>query len=153
MDTSGPKRNIRAALTKQYEARVAETIKRVDPHRATACETLKDVDNLEKEALTGSWSADKVKTATPTQTTFLDAPLLTLRELMPGGTGDQDPDDDLDQSFRADRIDFIVMHRPLTNSEREADNMIEDAADIDWAIPEKEEFEEYDGYVVRHLHG
>ena len=147
MDTSGPKRNVRASLTKKYEARVAETIKKVDPHRATARETLKDVDNLEKESLSGSVSADKVKLAPPTPTTFLEAPLLTLRELMPGGTGDQDPDDDLDQAFRADRIDFIVMHRPMTSNEKLADNVLEDVADVDWEIPEKEEFEDVMGLL------
>ena len=147
MDTSGPKRNVRANLTKLYEARVAETIKKVDPHRATARETLRDVDNLEKEALSGSWKAEKVQPAPQPPTQFLDAPLLTLRELMPGGTGDQDPDDELDQSFRADRIDFIVMHRPLTANEQIADNVLEDAADVDWEIPEKEDFEDCMGLL------
>ena len=147
MDTSGPKRNVRAALTKMYDARVAETIKKVDPHRATAREKLGDVDNLEKESLSGSYVADKVQPKPQQPTNYVDAPMLTLRELMPGGTGEQDPDDDLDQAFRADRIDFIVMHRPLSDKELQVDGVIEDPADVDWSIPEKEEFEDCMGML------
>ena len=107
----------------------------MDPHRAAAREALGDVDNLEKEA----------KPQQPTN--FLDAPMLTLRELMPGGTGDQDPDGDLDQAFRADRIDFIVVHRPLSANEVQVDGVIDDPANVDWSIPEKEDFEDCMGLL------
>ena len=147
MDTSAPKRNIRADLTKLYEARVAETTKKVDPHRATAREKLGDTDNFEKEPLVGSYVAATVQPKPQPPQSFLEAPLLTLRELMPGNTGDEDPEGDLDQSFRADRIECLVMHRPLTEGEKQLDGVIENPGDVDWSIPEKEDFEDCMGLL------
>ena len=56
MDTSSStsRKNVRAALSEQYDARVAETIEKVDPNRAKANEALKDVDNMEAGGLQGA---------------------------------------------------------------------------------------------------
>ena len=119
MDTgeaSKTKRNARLNITKQYDARVAATSEKVDPLRAKAKAALKDVDNFEVEPLNGQWGADTVPKA-PAAMNPEDAPLVTLRQLMPGSTGEQDEDQELDRAFRADRIDFILVQRPLTDTE------------------------------------
>ena len=59
MDTSTrAKKSIRASLTAQYEARVADTLERVDPNRAKARAALQDQD-MEVEALDGEWNGYK----------------------------------------------------------------------------------------------
>ena len=120
MDTSSTaaKRSIRANLSEQYEARVAATTEKLDPNRAKANEALKE-DNLEVEALTGT--LEGYKEALPKESdNYLDAPLLTLRELMPGATGGDAEDRDLDQSFRSNKIEFMVVQRPLNATEKAA---------------------------------
>ena len=48
----------------------------------------------------------------------MDAPLLTILELMPGSTGGDEDDQELDQSFSANTIEFMVVQRSLTTDER-----------------------------------
>ena len=107
-ESTAPKRNTRLDITKLFDARVAATTERVDPLRAKANAALKDVDNFEVEKLSGKWGADTVPQA-PAAPDPENAPLLTLRQLMPGSTGDQDDDRELDNAFRADRIEFILL--------------------------------------------
>ena len=100
MDTSShapAKKGIRASLTAQYDARVASTFEKVDPNRAKARAALKDED-MEVEELSGEWDGYKEPLPSTSQA-YADAPLLTLRELMPGATGGDDEDRELDQSF------------------------------------------------------
>lgn len=66
---------------------------------------------------------------------------------MPGSTGSQDDDRELDLAFRADRIEFIVVQRPLTANERRESNAIEDPSDVDWNIPTQEEYEDVMGLI------
>ena len=145
MDTS-TKRNVRATLSELYDARVAETTEKVDPNRAKANAALKDADNLEIEPLSGQLGA--YKDPLPEEnTSYLDSPLLTLWELMPGSTGSLKEDTDLDQSFRADRIEFMVVQRPLTASEAQESGVIEDPGDVDWDIPTPEQYEDIVGHL------
>ena len=150
MDTdsaaSAPKRNTRLSLTQQYDARVAETTKRVDPLRAKANAELKDADEFEVEKLEGQWGSDTVPQA-PAAANPDDAPLVTLRQLMPGSTGSQDDDRELDQAFKANKIEFILVQRPLTTDETRVGGQIEDPADVDWSIPSQEEYEDAMGLV------
>ena len=150
MDTGGAtasssKRNTRLDISKQYDARVAATTEKVDPFRAKANAALKNVD-YEVEPLSGQWGADTVPQA-PAAMNPEDAPLLTLRQLMPGSTGSQEEDRELDNAFWADRIEFILVQRPLTSDEANVGGQIEDAADVDWTIPSKEEYEDAMGLV------
>ena len=78
---------------------------------------------------------------------YMDSPLLTLRELMPGSTGSSKDDTDLDQSFRADRIEFMVVQRDLTASEARESGVIEDPGDVDWDIPTAEQYEDIVGHL------
>ena len=143
MDTSAPKRNLRADITRQYEARVIETTEQVDPHRAKARKILgTNDDDCEVEEIAGAFSAP-THHANEDKVSYLEAPLMTLRELMPGST-----DSDLDQSFRADKIEFLIMHRPMTSGEKAANTILEDAANVDWSIPNQMEYEDLMGQVV-----
>ena len=148
MDTSSgaARKSIRASLTAQFDERVASTLEKVDPNRAKARSVIQDEEHIESESLEGEWEAYK-EPLPSASTEYKDAPLLTLRDLMPGTTGDDD-EPDLDQTFRADRIEFIVVHRPLCREEVEADCVLKDAADVDWSIPNHEEFEDIMGYTM-----
>ena len=146
--TSAPaKRNLRASITRKYDERVAATTEKLDPHRARAKELLKDVEDGVTTPIDGTFSASKEPSKLAAPLAYKDAPLLTLRELMPGNTGDDDEDGVLDQSFRADKIEFLVMVRDATANERVADMVIEEVGEVDWDIPTKEDFEDAMGLV------
>ena len=148
MDTTAPpKKNLRAEITQQYDAWVAATTELVDPNRAKARRIIGTDDDCEVEEVAGAFSTP-THHANEAETAYLDAPLLTLRELIPGSTGEGDDDGDLDQSFRADKIEFLVMHRPMTKTETEADTVLEDPANVDWAIPNQVEYEDLMGQVM-----
>ena len=144
-DVSAVKKNARATISKLYDARVAATTEKIDPLRAKANAALKDVDNFEVEKLDGQWGADTVPHATAANPE--EVPLMTLRQLMPGSTGDEDEDRELDTAYKADKIEFIVVQRPLTANEEKAGNAIEDPADVDWTIPTQDEYEDVMGLV------
>ena len=131
-DVTAVKRNARATISKLYDARVAATIEKIDPLCAKANAALKDVDNFEVEKLDGQWGADTVPHAAVANQE--EVPLLTLRQLMPGSTGDEDEDRDLDNAFKANKIEFIVVQRPLTTNEKTEGNAIEDPADVDLSL-------------------
>ena len=82
------------------------------------------------EELSGTWGT--YKDPLPAESTnYMDAPLMTLRDLMPGDTGKKDDDPELDKSFRADKVEFMVVQRILTADEAREHAVIEDAADVD----------------------
>ena len=76
---------------------MATTLEQVDPNRAKARAALKEED-MDVESLDGEWTGYKQPLPTPS-TSYADTPVLTLRELMPGSTGDDAEDKDLDQSL------------------------------------------------------
>ena len=149
METSaGPsKRNVRADITRKYDERVAATTAIVDPNRAKARDILRDVNDGEVTDFEGTFIAPKEPPKVQGPKSYLDAPLLTLRELMPGSTGEGDETGELDQAFRADRIEFLVMVRDINEAEKVADAVIMDAGDVDWDIPDKPELEDVMGQV------
>ena len=92
---------------------------------------------------------DSYKEALPKESdNYMDSPLLMLRELMPGSTGGDDDDQELDQSFRSNKIEFLVVQRPLTAPERAADTVLSDPADVDWSIPDQEQYEDIMGSAL-----
>ena len=149
MDTStGPaKRNVRADITRKYDEHVAATMAIIDPNRAKAKDLLRDVADGEVTDFEGTFTAPKDPPKFEGPKSYLDAPLLTLRELMPGSSGDEDEDGELDQAFRADKIEFLVMVRDISEAERTEDAVIQDARDVDWDIPDKDKFEDVMGKV------
>ena len=110
-----------------------------------AKELLKE-ENMDVEALEGEFEA--YKDPLPQKSSnYMDTPLLTLRELMPGLTGDEEGRE-LDQSFRSDRIEFMVVHRQLDPEEARVGSVIKDPADVDWAIPTQAEYEDIMGLCL-----
>ena len=136
-------------LSRLYDARVAATTEKIDPMRAKANAALKDVDKFEVEKLSGQWGSDTIPKAPEDNQ---EIPLLTLRQLMPGATGDQDDSRELDLSFKADRIDFIVVQRPLTVNEKREGCAIEDPADVDWTT-HPGRIRGCNGPRIRRIHG
>ena len=130
-----------------YDERVAETTAKIDPHRAKARTLLKDVNDGEVTDFEVTFTGPKDPPMYESPKPYLEAPLLTLRELMPGSTGDDEEDSELDQSFRADKIEFLVMVRNITDTEKEADTVLEEVGEIDWDIPSHDEFEDVMGMV------
>ena len=127
-------------MTAQYDERVASTLEKVDPNRAKPKAILKEND-MEIEDLDGEF--DSYKEPLPeVKQTYMEAALLSLRELMPGTTGNDDDDRDLEQSFRADRLEFMMVHRELSPEEAKVNTVLKDAADVDWSIPTHEKFED-----------
>ena len=120
-------------ITRKFNERVAATLQKVDPQCTKACELLGDIDRFEIESFDLEVSAS-APAPQAHKTSYLDAPLLTLRELMPGSTGHGDDDGDLDQAFRGDKVKFLVMQRKLTPNEIKTDGVLEDVADVDWGI-------------------
>ena len=149
MDTTPApaKKNLRADITRKCDERVAETTERLDPHRARAQRLLQDVDDGETTSFEGTFKSSKEAPKYATPLAYKDAPLLTLRELMPGSTGADEEDGDLDQSFRADKIEFLVMSRNTTEAERDGEMVIEEVGDVDWDIPTRDDFEDVMGLV------
>ena len=72
----------------------------------------------------------------------MDTPLLT-----PGLTGG-DEDRDLDQTFRSDKIEFMIVHRQLDPDEVCEGSVLKDPADVDWAIPSLSEYEDIMGLCM-----
>ena len=102
---------------------------------------------MEVEAINGEW--DGYSEPLPqAQETYMEAPLLTLWQLMPGATGGNDDETDLDLTFRANKVEFIVTQRQLCREEKEVDIVLKDAADVDWSIPTPEEFEDIMGHTM-----
>ena len=148
MDTSSTSamRSIQAGLSAQYDERVASTLEKVDPNQAKARAMLAEDDHIEAEDLTCEWDGYKEPLPQGPQS-YLEAPLLTLRDLMPGTTAEDD-DPDLDLSFRADKVEFIVTQRALTHPEIEVDQVLKDPADVDWEIPTQPEYEDIMGTAL-----
>ena len=67
---------------------------------------------------------------------------------MPGTTGDDDDNRDLDQRFRADNVELMVVQRELSPEEAKIDTVLKDATNVDWSIPTHEEFEDIMGHAM-----
>ena len=126
---------------------MAATTEKTDPHRAKARELLGDVVGFKLESFDTSITAPK-PAPLPQPTPYLEAPLLTLRQLMPGFTGEDEDDDELDQTFRADKVEFLVIQRPLSPDEVQQNIVLQEVGDVDWEIPTQEEYEDLMGQVM-----
>ena len=74
---------------------------------------------------------------------------LPLRSLMPGKAQQADLDDrSLDQSFRADKIEFVLVSRIATPDESLRKQQIIDVNLAEWVIPTEQEFNDAMGLVI-----
>ena len=82
-------------------------------------------------------------------TILLSSLSTTSRSLMPGSSKDSDPDDlSLNQTFRADKIEFLLVSRPATPAEANTKHQILNVNTSDWDIPKDEEYEDAMGCAI-----
>ena len=68
---------------------------------------------------------------------------------MPGTGKDSDPDDhSLNQTFRADKIEFLVVSRPTSPDEAAQNRQIMNVNTADWDIPKDEVYEDAMGFAI-----
>ena len=71
------------------------------------------------------------------------------RELMPGIAQEADKDDrSLDQSFRADKIEFVLVSRKASKIELERHQQVTDVNQADWDIPPTKEYDDAMGMAI-----
>ena len=81
------------------------------------------------------------KKATPKPRRYADAPLLNLKDLLPEGVNCNDDDSSLNETFRATRLEFIILAC-------EDDDEDVDEDDLLWEIPDQDTFDEAVGRAV-----
>ena len=80
---------------------------------------------------------------------FSQIPTLTLRMLMPGDSKDADKEDRrMDQTFKQEKVEFLLVARPVTQTEIDAGYITESVNSSEWDIPEIEDFEDCMGQAV-----
>ena len=68
---------------------------------------------------------------------------------MPGSSKDSDPEDlSLNQTFRADKIEFLLVSRPASTVEDSTKHQIENVNTADWDIPKDAEYEDAMGCAI-----
>ena len=83
---------------------------------------------------------------------YIEQPTITLRSLMPGNSKDADPDDrQLDMSFKAEKVEFLLVARPITAREIKEGCILESVNNSAWDIPEAEDYEDAMGKATNML--
>ena len=68
---------------------------------------------------------------------------------MPGSAKECDPDDhSLNQTFRADKVEFLVVSRPATPAEDAQKRQLLNVNTADWDIPKDEEYKDAMGLAI-----
>jgi hypothetical protein len=145
MDTDVAAKSLRSAVSDAFHARVDET-------RAKAGKEAKpnfDAANYEEEDLDGGTikaSSGPVPCG-PKQPS--EVPLLSLRDLMPEGAQQTDPDDrSLDIKFKADKVEFLLVSRPALAQEISSGMVMQEVSEVEWEIPTPEEYFEVIGKIT-----
>jgi hypothetical protein len=142
VDGDGDSKSLRASITDKYHERVDATQAKLGKE-AKPRDKPEDVE--EEELLDVTFKAPK--DPVPCQPiSKAEAPLLSLRELMPEGVQNTDMEDrTLDAKFRADKVEFLLMARAATDEEKTAGIVLHDAGEKEWEIPEPSEYFEVMG--------
>jgi hypothetical protein len=128
-------KTLRSTLSEAYHARAEETRAKQGQTRS-----IPDPDNYEEEELSGTIKASSGPSpcgpVPPSQ-----VPVLSLRELMPEGAQNTDPEDrTLDVKFRADKVEFLLVKRAVTDEERASGKVLSDVNECGWQIPTADEY-------------
>ena len=87
--------------------------------------------------------------STAKPTSFMQAPVLNLKDFLPEGVDCPDQHDKaLDSSFRATRLEFIILQR---EDEEDQVSLDDDDDDQEWTIPDQETFNEVVADAVFHF--
>ena len=126
-----------------------------DAYRATKNpELVKKRDNEEdfeiKDLKRKVYTASSYKLPAPKP--YIEQPTITLRSLMPGDSKDADPEDRrLDMSFKTEKVEFLLVARPITDREIKEGCIVESVNESAWDIPEAEDFEDAMGKATNML--
>ena len=105
-----------------------------------------EIKNLRRKVYTAS--SYKLPAPKP----YIEQPTITLRSLMPGDSKDAGPDDRrLDMSFKAEKVEFLLVARPITDREIKEGCILESVKQSAWDIPEAEDFEDAMGKATNML--
>ena len=101
----------------------------------------KDEDFEIKDLKRKVYSASSYKQPAPKP--YLEQPTISLRSLMPGDSKEADPEDRrLDMSFKAEKVEFLLVARPVTDREIKEGCILESVNESAWDIPEAEDIED-----------
>ena len=88
----------------------------------------------------------------PAPKPYMEQPTITLRSLMPGDSKDADPEDRrLDMSFKMEKVELLLVARPITDREVKEGCILESVNESAWDIPEAEDFEDAMGKATNML--
>ena len=135
---SAPK-TARTDISNKYAQKSEEYRSKKNPESAKPKES--DDDFVIKDLKRKVYPASKYLLPAPRP--YSEQPTITLRGLMPGDSKDADPEDRrLDMSFKAEKVEFLLVARPITEREIKEGCILESVNDSAWDIPEVEDFED-----------
>ena len=132
------KRTLRETVTDLYNKKVEET-KGVRVATGTLAPT-RNVD-FDVEQLNAKIAQPALPLKAPTK--YEDAPVITLKDLLPAGVKDEAKPDEI---FKTGRVEFIVLEREVAAEEDDPMNTTEDS--FEWEIPDKTRFEKAMGMAI-----
>ena len=137
-----PAKSARTDISNQYQTKSEATKAKKNPEKPQPVEEEFVVQPLGRKY-------DEPKTKKLHSTAFSQIPTLTLRMLMPGDSKDADKDDKrMDLAFKQEKVEFLLVARPVTQHEIKAGYITESVNSSVWDIPEIEDFEDCMGQAV-----
>ena len=131
--------SIREKLTHVYTKRTKETREKRDEGRTKPSDAFR-VDK--------SNAGEKVKDTTVpllAPTKLADAPTLSLKDLVPEADRRELEEQGQDESFKTDRIEFVVVEREVTPGE---EDIAVRADELEWEFPERDSFDMIIGMAI-----
>ena len=131
---------MRATVTHQFDAKVKAVRKARNPEKEEVEFVTEELD-IEVKCPTGAKPRPLAKPE--------DAPMVTLRSLMPGSARSADPNDhSLNEEFRADSIEFLVVRRKAEKDEVDCGQPLEDINEAAWEIPSEDVYDNIMGHAI-----
>ena len=131
---------IRERITHAYEKKTKETRDKRDETRTTPSVQF-DVDTTNAGEVVRDTTVPLLA-----PTTLAEAPTLTLKDLVPEHDKDDLVQYDQDETFKAERIEFVVVERDVVPGEDDPAKRSD--RDFDWEIPERKTFDAIMGKTI-----
>ena len=137
-----PAKSARTDISNKYQTKSEANKAQKNPDKAPPLEEQFYVQPLGRKY-------DEPKIKKRQSTAFSQIPTLTLRMLMPGDSKEADKDDKrMDLAFKQEKVEFLLVARPVTQQEIKAGYITESVNASTWDIPEIEDFEDCMGQAV-----
>ena len=134
-----PMTSIREKLTHVYTKRTKETREKRDEGRVKPSVAWRvDTSNAGEKVRTAA-----VPLLAPTK--LADAPTLSLKDLVPEADRRELEEQGQDESFRSDRIEFVVVEREIVPGEEDTALRPEE---LEWEFPERQTFDMIIGKAI-----